>query len=109
MRAGCELPLPRGHEERAAYVIEGAIECGTERAEPDRMLVFSPGAEVPLRAASDARLVLVGGAPIDGKRHIWWKFVSSSTERIEQAKRDWRDGRYPRVPGDDVEFIPLPE
>ena len=53
--------------------------------------------------------MLIGGAPIDGKRHIWWNFVSSSKQRIEQAKQEWRDGRFPKVPGDDIEFIPLPE
>jgi redox-sensitive bicupin YhaK (pirin superfamily) len=109
MPAGCELPLPREHEERAAYVVEGAVGCGAERAEPGRMLVFVPGADVRLRTGTDSRIVLVGGAPIDGKRHIWWNFVSTSKERIERAKRDWKDGRFPRVPGDEVEFVPLPE
>jgi redox-sensitive bicupin YhaK (pirin superfamily) len=105
--AGCSLPVPREHEERAAYVVEGAIECGTQRAESRRMLVFTPGAEVVLRAETDARVVLVGGAPIDGERHIFWNFVSSSKERIEQAKRDWKEQRFPKVPGDEIEFIPL--
>ena len=62
-----------------------------------------------LRAASYSRVVLIGGAPIDGKPHIFWNFVSSSKERIEQAKRDWKGGRFPKVPGDDVEFVPLPD
>jgi hypothetical protein len=109
MPAGCELPLPPEHEERASYVVEGALACGSERAEPGRMLVFAPGAEVRLRAEADARIVLVGGAPIDGKRHIGWNFVSSSKDRIEQAKSDWKEGRFPKVPGDEVEFVPLPE
>lgn len=109
LQAGHELPLPSEHEERAAYVIEGVIQCETERAEPGRMLVFAPGVDATLRATSDARLVLIGGAPIDGERHIFWNFVSSSKERIERAKRDWRDGRYPKVPGDETEFIPVPE
>ncbi|HVI00616.1 MAG TPA: pirin family protein [Enhygromyxa sp.] len=107
--AGGELALPLDHEERAAYVIEGAITCGTERAEPGRMLVFTPGREVLLRAASDARVALIGGAPLDGQRHIHWNFVSSSTERIERARQDWKDGRFPKVPGDEQEFIPLPD
>jgi len=109
MPAGGELPLPREHEERAAYVVEGAITCGVERAEPGRMLVFTPGADARLRAEIDTRLVLLGGAPIDGKRHIWWNFVSSSKERIEQAKRDWKERRFPKIPGDEVEYVPLPE
>ena len=106
---GCELAVPSEHEERAAYVVDGAIICGNERAERGRMLVFATGAEVALRATTDARLVLLGGAPIDGERYIWWNFVSSSEARIEQAKRDWKEGRFPKVPGDEAEFIPLPE
>jgi hypothetical protein len=109
MPAGCELLLPPEHQERASYVAEGAIACGAERAEPGRMLVFAPDAEVRLRAQADSRVMLIGGAPIDGKRHIWWNFVSSSKERIEQAKRDWKDGRYPKVPGDEMECVPLPD
>jgi redox-sensitive bicupin YhaK (pirin superfamily) len=107
--AGAELRVPDEYAERAAYVVEGAIACGAEHAEPGRMLVFVPGAEVDLRATRAARLVLVGGAPIDGERHIWWNFVSSSQDRIEQAKRDWRERRFDTVPGDEVERIPLPE
>jgi redox-sensitive bicupin YhaK (pirin superfamily) len=109
MPGGCELPLPREHQERAAYVVEGEIECGAERAKPGRMFVFTPGAEVQLRARADTRLMLIGGAPIDGKRQIFWNFVSSSKERIERAKRDWKEGRFPKIPGDEVEFVPLPE
>jgi hypothetical protein len=109
MPAGCEISVPLEHEERAAYVVDGAIGCGAERAGSGRMLVFAPGAEARLRAELDARVVLVGGAPMDGHRHIWWNFVSSSSERIEQAKRDWKEGRFPKVPGDDEDFVPLPE
>jgi redox-sensitive bicupin YhaK (pirin superfamily) len=106
--AGCELPVPGEHAERAAYVADGAVTCGNERAERGRMLVFARGAEVVLRATTDVRIALIGGAPI-GERHIWWNFVSSSEARIEQAKRDWKEGRFPKVPGDEAEFIPLPE
>jgi redox-sensitive bicupin YhaK (pirin superfamily) len=107
--AGSELALPQEYEERAAYIVSGAIECGGERAERGRMLVLTAGARASLRALTDARVALIGGAPIDGERHIFWNFVSSSRARIEQAKRDWREGRFPRVPGDDQEFIPLPQ
>jgi redox-sensitive bicupin YhaK (pirin superfamily) len=107
--AGQELPLPRGHEERAAYVVEGAIGCGAEVARAGTMWVFARSAEAVLRSETGARVMLLGGAPLDGPRHIWWNYVSSSKERIEQAKRDWKEGRFPKVPGDDVEFIPLPE
>jgi redox-sensitive bicupin YhaK (pirin superfamily) len=96
--AGAELPLPEEHPERAAYVVEGAMRCGEALIEPRRMAVFAPGPTPPLRAESAARVALIGGAPLDGERHIWWNFVSSSRERIERAKRDW--GRILRaVPG----------
>jgi redox-sensitive bicupin YhaK (pirin superfamily) len=103
-----ELPIPHEYEERAAYVVAGAIQCGRERAEAGRMLVFTPRAAASVRAESAARIVLLGGDPIDGPRHIWWNFVSSSQERIEQAKRDWRERRFAAIPGDDKEFTLLP-
>jgi hypothetical protein len=109
MPKGNELRLPNEHEERAAYIVSGTVECGNERAQRGRMLVFAPGAAITLRAVSDARIALIGGAPIDGERHIFWNFVSSSPARIEQAKRDWREKRFPKVPGDEQEFIPLPD
>lgn len=109
MPAGSELALPSGHEERAIYVVEGALCCGAERAEAGRMLVLAKEANVVLRAEPPTRIVLLGGAPLDGKRYLDWNFVSSSKEKLKQAKRDWKEGRFPKVPGDDVEFIPLPE
>ena len=108
MPAGSELPVPAEHEERAAYVVEGTVRCGTERADASHMIVFTAGSAPLLRAESDVRLVLLGGAPLDGDRHLWWNFVSSSRERIEQAKRDWKEGRFATVPGE-TEFIALPE
>jgi redox-sensitive bicupin YhaK (pirin superfamily) len=107
--AGAEIALPADYEERAAYVVEGAIMCDGERAEAGEMIVVSPKAPAVVCASGPAHVMVLGGAPLEGERHIWWNFVSSSTERIELAKRDWRDGRFPRIPGDDVEFIPLPE
>jgi redox-sensitive bicupin YhaK (pirin superfamily) len=109
MPAGSELDLPPVHEERAVYVVEGAVRCAGERAEVGRMIVFQRGAKVAVHAEQATRVVLVGGAPLDGDRHIDWNFVSSSKERIALARRDWKEGRFPKVPGDDVEFIPLPE
>jgi hypothetical protein len=73
------------------------------------MAVLRPGAPLVLEAVTPTRLVMIGGAPLDGPRYIWWNFVSSEKERIEQAARDWREGRFPKVPGDEVEFIPLDE
>lgn len=105
------LPIPSEHEERAAYIVEGSVELspheGIYRA--GQLLVFKPGAEISLRAheSSPARMIILGGEPMDGPRHIWWNFVSSSKERIEQAKDDWTAGRFDRVP-EETEFIPLP-
>jgi len=107
--AGARLAMPPEHRERAAYVVGGAVSCGAERALPKHMLVFAEGAEAILHAEEDSHLALIGGAPLDGPRHIWWNFVSSSKERIEQAKRDWSEGRFAKVPGDEIEFIPLPD
>lgn len=109
MPAGSELLLESEHEERAVYVVEGGIGCGADRAGSGRMLVFAPGGKVVLRAESAARVVLLGGAPLPGDRHISWNFVSSSRERIERARRDWKEGRFPKVPGDEVDLEPLPE
>jgi redox-sensitive bicupin YhaK (pirin superfamily) len=76
----------------------------------EHQMAVQPGPRAPrLRAHAASRLMLFGGAPLDGERNLWWNFVASSRERIEQAKADWRDGRFPKVPGDEDEFIPLPE
>ena len=101
------LVLPAEYEERAAYVVEGSVTAGGRAFPAGQLLVFRPGAVLALQALSPARLMLLGGAAMDGPRHVWWNFVSSSRERIEQAKEDWRAGRFAPVPGDD-EFIPLP-
>ncbi|MEJ0071813.1 MAG: pirin family protein [Pseudomonadota bacterium] len=105
--AAC-LELPAEHEERAAYLLEGVVDVGGESFEAGQLLVFAPGSTLTIGAATPARLMLLGGAPLDGPRHIWWNFVSSSLDRIEQAKADWKAGRFARVP-DDNEMIPLPE
>lgn len=109
MEAGSELPLPTEHPERAVYVVDGALRCGAEVVTPGRMLVFAKEAKVVLRAERATRVALLGGAPLDGERYIDWNFVSSSRERLQQARRDWKEGRFPKVPDDEVEFIPLPE
>jgi redox-sensitive bicupin YhaK (pirin superfamily) len=106
---GAALELPAEHEERAAYVVAGALRCGAQRFGPSQMLVFAGGVRPVLRAEEPAHVMLIGGAPLDGPRHIFWNFVSSSAQRIEQAKQDWKHGRFPAVPGDEVVFIPLPE
>jgi redox-sensitive bicupin YhaK (pirin superfamily) len=109
LKAGAALPLDAGHEERAVYVIEGEIDVAGDKFGPQRLLVFKPGDAITIRAATDTHLVIAGGAPMDGPRHIWWNFVSSRKDRIEQAKADWAAGHFGKVPGDEIEFIPLPQ
>jgi hypothetical protein len=99
--------VPDELSEIAAYVVEGRLEAAGETVPAGVMAVVRSGRAVKLHAHEDSHVMLIGGEPL-GKRHIWWNLVSSSKERIEQAKRDWRDGRFDMVPGDD-EFIPLPE
>jgi redox-sensitive bicupin YhaK (pirin superfamily) len=109
---GARLSIPTEHEERAAYIVEGRVELlnDGEKFDTSQLMVFKPGAEITLSAteSSGVRLMLLGGEPMDGPRHIWWNFVSSSSERIEQAKEDWKAGRFAPVP-EETEFIPLPE
>ena len=108
--AGARVEMPREHDERAAFVIDGAIEVEGESGVYDagRLVVMRPGAAITLRARAAAHVMLLGGAPLDGPRIVWWNFVASSRERIEAAKDDWLARRFASVPGDDVEFIPLP-
>jgi len=108
LEAGARIPLPAEHEERAVYVAQGKIDIAGDSFEEGQLLVFRPGDEITITALEAARVMLLGGEPMDGPRHIWWNFVSSSQERIEQAKADWKAGRFGAVP-DDNEFIPLPE
>lgn len=107
--AGARFKVPTDHVERAAYVISGGV--GIEGQEgifpPNQLVVFKPGTEVVLAASEPTRLVLIGGEPFPEKRHIYWNFVSSSRERIEAAKADWRARRFPEIVGE-TEFIPLP-
>jgi len=105
--AGGELVLLDEAKERAVYVVAGSVAIGADVYAEGTLAVLREGATAPLRAATEARVIVVGGAPV-GPRHIWWNFVSSSEARIERAKRDWADMRMGTVPGDD-EFIPLPE
>ena len=100
--------FPKGQEERAIFSAQGAIEIDGILYPESELLVLAPGRDVRVVAPHGARVLLFGGEPLDGPRHLWWNFVSSSKERIEQAKSDWLGGRFAQVPGDD-EFIPLPE
>jgi redox-sensitive bicupin YhaK (pirin superfamily) len=108
MPRGARVVLGDDLGERAIYVAEGELEIGGDAHRAGRMLLLSESGEVTLSARADTRALLLGGAPLDGERHIWWNFVSSSRERIERAKDDWRAERFDAVPGE-TERIPLPE
>lgn len=116
LKAGANLPLPDNHEDRGVYVVEGSVNVAGQRYDAGQMMVFRPGDSISLQAGEiGARLMLLGGATLEGPRHIWWNFVASSKERIEEAKEAWAKGdwadnpRFQLPPGDDKEFIPLPK
>lgn len=107
---GGRYRLAADHIERAAYVVNGDVVVEGQEGSfaTSQLIIFKPGAEVVITSANGARIFLIGGEPFAEKRYVYWNFVSSCAERIEQAKQDWREGRFGPVPGDD-EFIPLPE
>jgi redox-sensitive bicupin YhaK (pirin superfamily) len=107
LEAGARLVIEAEHEERAIYVVEGALGCDGRVFRPGTLVVLRPGA-VEIAAQEPTRAMLLGGAKLAGERHVFWNFVSSSKDRIELAKEDWRNLRFATIPGDDVEFIPLP-
>jgi hypothetical protein len=108
LEAGARLVLPAEHEERALYLTEGTVELDGLVFGPGELLVFRPGSELTVRASTAARMLFLGGEPMDGPRYIFWNFVSSSKDRLEAAKADWKAGRFAQVP-QETEFIPLPE
>jgi redox-sensitive bicupin YhaK (pirin superfamily) len=108
LKPGAQGLLPAEYPERAAYVAQGVVEVGGRQFQEGQMLVFEPGQPILFTAVSDAIVMLLGGEPI-GPRFIEWNFVSSSKDRLEQAKADWRAGRMKLPDADDQEFIPLPE
>ena len=113
LEAGKAFPMPDNHEDRGVYVTEGSVEIAGDVFETGRMMVFRPGDRISLKAGPQgARLMALGGATMNEKRYIWWNFVSSSKDRIEQAKEDWKAGDWEKgpfrlPPGDDAEFIPI--
>jgi redox-sensitive bicupin YhaK (pirin superfamily) len=108
LEAAASVPFDPDYEERGIYTVAGEIDIAGDRFGPGQLLVFKPGDRITVRAVSPARMMFLGGAPMDGKRYIWWNFVSSRKDRIDQAKADWSQGRFDSVPGE-TEFIPLPE
>jgi hypothetical protein len=108
LEPGATFSLPAHHEERAVYIVKGEVEVSGRRYMPGQMLVFTNGVDPTIRATASSTLMLLGGAPV-GERFIWWNFVSSRKERIEQAKADWQEGRIVLPPNDNREFVPLPK
>ena len=110
-----KLPLPDNHEDRGAYVLQGEVAVADRVFGPGQMMIFRPGDHVSMTAGIEgARVIILGGATLNGPRHIWWNFVASSKEKIEAAKQawregDWENGRFQLPPTDNAEFIPLPD
>jgi redox-sensitive bicupin YhaK (pirin superfamily) len=109
MAPGASVKIPADAEERAIYTLEGDVSISGDVFPAERLLVFRPGDEIVVSSEGGAHFMLFGGASLGSKRYIWWNFVSSSKDRIDAAKADWRAGRFALVPGDAAEFIPLPE
>ncbi len=112
LQPGATVVLSAEHEERAAYLAQGCVSVEGQSHEAGRLLVFAAGRPVTLSnpGTVPARFAVIGGEPLDGPRFLWWNFVSRSKDRIEQAKQDWQRNRFDQiVPGDETEFIPLPE
>lgn len=111
LHAGARIDLPAEYAEQALYVVQGKISLGRDgEFDAGQLLVLKPNTVVTLQATGGAaRVMLLGGEPMEGPRFLTWNFVSSSAERIEQAKDDWQQQRFPKVPGDELEFIPLPD
>ncbi len=113
--AGASIPLPDNHEDRGLYVVDGSINIAGDEFSSGQMMVFRPGDDITVTAGeTGARLMLLGGETLNGPRYIWWNFVASSKDKIEAAKQawkegDWEHGRFQLPPGDEDEFIPLPE
>jgi hypothetical protein len=107
LAAGARLDLPATLGERAVYVSDGNATIGDDSANAGQLVILQPGVPATITAPQAGRLLVFGGEPLDGPRHLWWNFVSSSQDRIEQAKEDWRQGRFAPVPGE-PDFIPLP-
>jgi redox-sensitive bicupin YhaK (pirin superfamily) len=109
LNKGASFKVPGTTEDRALYLISGRIEVGTAMYDNRQMMVLRPGTEIVLKATEKAHLLLLGGAAMDGPRYIWWNFVSSSVDRIKSAAEEWKNRKFEVVPGDEKEFIPLPD
>ena len=108
LSAGGSVPIEAGADERAIMIVGGEADLDGQALEPFALYVLRPGHEARLSSNSEARAMLMGGGAFATPRHVFWNFVSSSRDRINQAKEDWKEMRFPLIPGDDEEFIPIP-
>jgi redox-sensitive bicupin YhaK (pirin superfamily) len=108
LQPGGAIPLEADADERAVMLVGGSAKCGDSDLGLYALSLLRPGEELTLSSAEGGRIMLLGGGAFSTKRHVWWNFVSSRRERIDQAKEDWREQRFGTIPGDDAEFIPLP-
>ncbi len=109
LNKGKRFEVPRTTEERALFLVAGRVTIGGTEYYPRQMMVLRPGAEICVNASEDTHLIVLGGAAMDGPRYIWWNFVSSSVNRIKHAAEDWKNRKFEIVPGDEEEFIPVPD
>lgn len=109
LKVNANYSIPSIVEERAIHILSGEIKVDKVSYGNTRMLILKPSQEINVTATIDAHFIILGGTPLEQPRHLWWNFVASSQERIEQAKQDWKEGKFGKIPGDDKEFIPLPE
>ena len=106
---GAVLPVPRETEERGLYIVRGEVDIAGVRYGAGQMISLRPGADVTVQASADTHLMLLGGAVMDGPRYVWWNFVASSRGRIRDAAEQWQNRQFASVPGDETDFIPLPD
>jgi len=109
MEADSQIDIPRGSRERGLYLVSGRISIAGNSFDKEQLIVLHEGVEVSVSATEAARFMLLGGTPLDGRRHMYWNFVHTEKERIEKAKDDWRRHRFATIPGDEDEFTPLPD
>ena len=107
--SGASVPIDAGADERAVLVTEGVASLDGQKLDLYTLYILAPGEPMTLRGETPSRVMLLGGEAFATKRHVWWNFVSSSRDRINQAKDDWKARRFPIVPGDEEEYIPIPE
>lgn len=109
LEVGAVVKIPATMEERAVHVLSGEVVIDGHQYTNARMLILKPGCDITVKAVSNAHIIILGGPALEAPRYLWWNFVASHKDRIEQAKLDWQAGKFGKIPGDDKEFIPLPE